>query len=77
MVEDHRNLSLIKAICEMSKIFDRNVIAEGVEYQEQAQLLKNIGCSIVQGFGLFKPGPFEEVAKSLLRMEIPKEWLEG
>jgi diguanylate cyclase (GGDEF)-like protein/PAS domain S-box-containing protein len=77
MVEDHRNLSLIKAICEMSKIFDRNVIAEGVEYQEQAQLLKNIGCSIVQGFGLFKPGPIEEVAKSLLRMEIPKEWLEG
>ncbi|TCS40673.1 putative bifunctional diguanylate cyclase/phosphodiesterase [Reinekea marinisedimentorum] len=74
MVDDYRNLSLIKAICEMSKIFNRNIIAEGVENKEQAHLLLNIGCSIVQGFGLHRPGPAEKVANNLKVMDIPSDW---
>lgn len=74
MVEDHRNLSLIRAICEMSKIFDRNIIAEGVEFKEQAHLLTDIGCNIVQGYGLFRPAPVDEVARVLKDHSIDSEW---
>jgi EAL domain-containing protein (putative c-di-GMP-specific phosphodiesterase class I) len=59
MVKDHKNLSLVKAICHMSNIFDRDIIAEGVEYKEQAELLQQSGCNNIQGFGVAKPMPVE------------------
>lgn len=31
------------------------VVAEGVEYFEQAQVLKNLGCEIVQGYLYGRP----------------------
>ncbi len=55
MILDSKNLSLVKAICEMSKIFDRKTIAEGVEFQEQADLLLSSGCHIMQGYSIAKP----------------------
>jgi EAL domain-containing protein (putative c-di-GMP-specific phosphodiesterase class I) len=36
-------------------------IAEGVETQEQAQFLKNLGCDEVQGFMYAKPMPEHEL----------------
>ncbi len=75
MVEDHRNLSLIKAICEMSKIFERKIIAEGVEYSEQAQLLTHIGCNIVQGYGISRPIPILTLIDWLHNFKLDAEWV--
>jgi len=36
-------------------------IAEGVETKEQFELLKSLGCDIVQGFWLAKPMPISEL----------------
>lgn len=41
-------------------------VAEGVEKKEQLDYMKNIGCSIIQGFYLGKPMPGEEVEKLLV-----------
>ncbi|MDX1472838.1 MAG: EAL domain-containing protein [Reinekea sp.] len=60
MLIDEKNLSLVKTICEMSKIYDRQTIAEGVEQREQATLLTAIGCHILQGYGIARPMPVEE-----------------
>jgi len=41
------------------------VIAEGVEVQEQGDMLKDFGCNIVQGFLYSKPLIKEDVEKLL------------
>ena len=41
----------------------RNVIAEGVETLEQGEILLNIGCELVQGFGFAKPMTVVELLK--------------
>jgi len=42
------------------------VIAEGVEENEQMQLLRELGCDQIQGFLISKPLPASEI-DSLLR----------
>ena len=37
-----------------------SVIAEGVETEEQLNLLKKLGCTIVQGYYFSKPIPASE-----------------
>ena len=41
----------------MAKELDMQTVAEGVEDQKQSDLLKNMGCDIVQGFFYAKPMP--------------------
>ena len=38
-------------------------ISEGIETEEQAQLLTKLGCNMAQGFYFAKPVPVEEFEK--------------
>jgi EAL domain-containing protein (putative c-di-GMP-specific phosphodiesterase class I) len=46
---------IVSATISMAKKLGLNIIAEGVETQEQATLLKEFGCDMVQGFLYSKP----------------------
>lgn len=74
MVKDHKNLSLVKAICHMSQIFNRELIAEGVEFKEQAELLRQAGCTNIQGFGIAKPMSAEGFAAWLPTLAFSEDW---
>ena len=50
----------------MAKELDLTTVAEGVEDQSQSDLLKSMGCDIVQGFFYARPMP-EEQYEALLR----------
>jgi two-component system CheB/CheR fusion protein len=39
----------------MSKALGFHVVAEGVETEKQLNVLKNLGCDIVQGYYFHKP----------------------
>ncbi|MEG1993845.1 MAG: EAL domain-containing protein, partial [Oscillospiraceae bacterium] len=59
---------VIKAVVQMAKELKIKVVAEGVEYEEQVDFLKEIGCDMAQGFYYAKPMPiskFREICKSL------------
>lgn len=47
--------NIISSVIRMAHALDIDVIAEGVETQEQANLLKNMGCCFMQGFFFAKP----------------------
>jgi diguanylate cyclase (GGDEF)-like protein/PAS domain S-box-containing protein len=53
------SLDIAKAIVEMAHSLRLQVIAEGVETQEQLSLLRGLGCNYVQGFLFSKPVPAE------------------
>ena len=58
--------SLVAAMISMAKGLGLESIAEGVETQEQVQLLREMGCTFAQGYLYSKPLSPEEFRKILL-----------
>ncbi|MFA0265663.1 EAL domain-containing protein [Vibrio cyclitrophicus] len=59
---DKENLdsSIVAAIVNITKGFKVSIVAEGVETQQQADLLKQLKCPQAQGFLYSRPVPFEQ-----------------
>ena len=57
------DLEIASAIISMANSLSLKTIAEGVETQEQAELLKVLGCHQMQGYLISKPLPEEEVVE--------------
>jgi diguanylate cyclase (GGDEF)-like protein len=55
MIEDEKSLRIVKSIITIAHDLGLVVISEGVETQEQLNLLKELGCDNVQGFLFSKP----------------------
>ena len=58
--DDNENKVLVKAIVAMAHGLGLEVIAEGVETQEQWLYLQSLGCDFAQGYFFGKPMPREE-----------------
>ncbi len=61
------DLTIVKTMIELSHGLGKRVLAEGVETQQQLQLLRNIGCDAVQGYFISRPISAEEFTKYLKR----------
>jgi EAL domain-containing protein (putative c-di-GMP-specific phosphodiesterase class I) len=62
-------MAIVKAVIAMSKALGFRTIAEGIEKEEQALFLKNIGCEQGQGYLYSRPlsaEKFEEFLKALV-----------
>jgi diguanylate cyclase (GGDEF)-like protein len=57
--------SIVVAIIGLAHALDMEVVAEGVETQEQLALLQELGCDQTQGFLLGKPMAGEDLSKLL------------
>jgi diguanylate cyclase (GGDEF)-like protein/PAS domain S-box-containing protein len=55
MTTQDKDMTIIKGIIDLAEAFERNTVAEGVETEEQYQLLKALGCDKVQGYFISKP----------------------
>ena len=58
--EDVKKERLVGIMIEIARLLEVPVIAEGVETKEQMELLKKLGCDIIQGYYFSKPLPPEE-----------------
>lgn len=76
-VDDSLNSSrggrILSSIVRMAQWLKIPVIAEGVETRQQADYLKSIGCSLMQGFYFSKPMPAEPEYQALLQTKQPDE----
>ncbi|HLM08826.1 MAG TPA: EAL domain-containing protein [Thermoleophilaceae bacterium] len=59
--------AVVAAIIQLADALGREVVAEGVETDEQREFLAAHGCPLAQGFHLSRPLPAEEVTALLLR----------
>ena len=60
MCEDKDNEAIVNAVIGLSHHFRLNVVAEGIETQQQLDRLKEMGCDVAQGYHLGYPMPHEE-----------------
>lgn len=62
IVEDPRDLAVLRAIVAMARALDLQVIAEGIENEAQRQLVADEGCAFYQGFLRAQPMTAEDFA---------------
>ncbi|RMH44948.1 MAG: EAL domain-containing protein, partial [Gammaproteobacteria bacterium] len=55
ITNNQSDASIVRAIVNLGHTLDMHVIAEGVESQEQASLLKSFGVDLIQGYVYAKP----------------------
>ena len=69
MCHDDVTLAIVEAILSLSRKLRLTVVAEGVERPAEIDLLRRLGCDLVQGFLTGTPMPAESVARLLAKGE--------
>ncbi len=64
-----RNDVILESLIEMSHKLDMRCIAEGIETEEQKEVLKCMGCDHIQGYLLDKPMSVESFERKYLKQE--------
>ncbi len=63
---------LVRAIIEIGRSLDIEVVAEGVETTEHIHMLTELGCDVLQGFGLARPMPVDDLLTFVTEKTIEK-----
>jgi len=63
---DMDDRAIIEGILKLASVFNREVIAEGVETVAHFEALLEMGCEQVQGYGIARPMPANQVSEWVL-----------
>lgn len=77
MLQDADDLAVVAGVISLSRDFKRKVVAEGVETSEQGVWLLRMGCSVVQGYGIARPMPADEVQSWVEAYQPEARWTQG
>jgi diguanylate cyclase (GGDEF)-like protein/PAS domain S-box-containing protein len=61
MTEQADDLAIVQGVIGLANVFQREVIAEGVETKSHGDMLMSIGCDLAQGYGIARPMPAHEM----------------
>jgi EAL domain-containing protein (putative c-di-GMP-specific phosphodiesterase class I) len=67
MTESDQAMQIVRTIIELARVLGMDVVAEGIETQEQYRLLREMGCRYGQGFFFARPMTAEATTQ-LLRL---------
>ena len=65
MFKNSENMSIVSSVISLAHALKLKVIAEGVETDEQCQVLQDLDCDEIQGYLISKPLVADEVARML------------
>lgn len=74
MLDNSEDLALVEAIVSLAKVFQLNVVAEGVEIQEQGVLLMRMGCDVAQGYAIARPMPAAHIPAWAAAYRTSPKW---
>lgn len=74
MLTDTEDLTVLKGIIHLGKLFNKQLVAEGVESIRHGELLLSLGCCLAQGYAIARPMPAEEIASWVAQWQAPVEW---
>ncbi|MEL6437912.1 MAG: EAL domain-containing protein [Cyanobacteria bacterium J06621_8] len=72
LTDSPQDLAIVTALIELGQGFKLRIVAEGVETQEQVELLRSMSCENMQGFWFGRPLAADE-AQKLLQLNDPQE----
>ncbi|OYQ41238.1 hypothetical protein CHU94_09075 [Rhodoferax sp. TH121] len=75
MLNNERDSRLVRGIISLARAFERQVVAEGVETLAHAETLCEMGCDILQGYGIARPMPLPDLKVWLKDWRPPPELL--
>ena len=67
MEHSEQDLNLVKLILDIARNLKVPVVAEGVETEKQLQVLKELGCALVQGYYFSCPLPAAEFEETVIK----------
>jgi diguanylate cyclase (GGDEF)-like protein/PAS domain S-box-containing protein len=70
MTQNPRSESMVRAILSLAHAFGTEVVAEGVETDAQAALLRAMGCHLVQGYHLSRPLPADQFGRWAIGQQV-------
>ena len=73
IVIDSKSRAIVKFLIELCQANEMEVIAEGVDNKEQAEILKKFKCNTIQGFYYSKALPIKEYEKFLISNPFEKK----
>jgi len=73
MLEDASAMTLVSTMISLARSLKLTVVAEGVEQEEQARMLRLLRCDQMQGYLFDKPLRFEDMTE---RLKTRRAWLE-
>lgn len=68
MLESEKDCKIVETIITLSHNIGLQVVAEGVEYKEQFEKLKDYKCELIQGYYMSKPMNYEKMIEMLIQM---------
>ena len=63
--KEEKSKEIIQAVINIAEIFDLELIAEGIESEEDIPLLVEMGCDMGQGYYFSRPVAPEEMLENL------------
>jgi EAL domain-containing protein (putative c-di-GMP-specific phosphodiesterase class I) len=66
------SLALVKSIIGLARNLNMGIIAEGIETEQEAALVRKLGCEECQGFWFSKPLPLADAIKFAQSWVPPK-----
>jgi EAL domain-containing protein (putative c-di-GMP-specific phosphodiesterase class I) len=67
MLKDPDTMTLVQTIISLAHSLRLKVVAEGVEHEEQAKMLRLLQCDEMQGYLFSRPVPFDQMTALLQR----------
>lgn len=68
------DLAIIQGVIGLADAFQRNVVAEGVESIEQILMLLELGCEVMQGYGIAHPMPAKKIPEWIENFSTDPRW---
>jgi len=74
ILDDKSDMALVEAVISLAAVFEREVLAEGVETAEHGVLLMRLGCDRAQGYGIARPMPAAAIGDWLAAWQPDPGW---
>lgn len=70
ILQDNKAYGIVESIIQLAHSLKMDVVAEGVETEEELKLLKKLGADYIQGYFISRPKPVDEVIKEFLVCDL-------
>jgi len=74
MLDDPEDLAIVDGVIGLASAFKQQVVAEGVESIDHILLLLELGCKVMQGYGLARPMPADKLLNWLENFRPDPLW---